>query len=109
MFKAFFKIPASGKIALVTGILGNGIVIAYSLPFFAVPRGSGIRPMGWAALMFLIAFWTLIVGLPFSLISFKSCSKRVSIISLLLSLTPLPLASTLLHLIAAICGLELEP
>jgi len=28
MFDAFFKIPPSGKFALIVGLLGNGIVIA---------------------------------------------------------------------------------
>ena len=109
MFKSFLKIPLFGKIALATGILSNGVVIALSIPFFAVPHGSGIRPMAWAAFMFMIAFWALVVGLPSSIISFRSCSRRVSIVSLILSLSPLPLAVLLLHSIATICGFELEP
>jgi len=109
MFKAFLRIPTFGKIALVAGILGNGIVIAYTIPFLTLAPGTGIRPMGWAALMFLVALGTLIVGVPSSLISFKSCRKRIGFAGLVLSFTPLPLASVLLHLIAKICGLELEP
>ena len=109
MFRAFFKIPPSGKIALIAGFLGNGIVVASEMPLLALAPGTGIRPMGWAVLMFLVAFGTAIVGLPASLISFTSCRKRVGIVGLLLSLTPLPLASVLLHVIARICGLDLEP
>ena len=109
MFQAFLKIPPSGMMALIAGVLGNGVVIAYAIPFLTLAPGTSIRPMAWAALMFLVALVTLIVGLPSALISFFSCSKRVGIAGLLLSLTPLPLASVLLHLIAKICGLELAP
>jgi hypothetical protein len=109
MLQAFFKIPPFGILALIAGLLGNGIVVASEIPLLMLAPGTSIRPMGWAALMFLVALVTLIVGLPSSLISFKSCSKRVSFVALLLSLTPLPLASVLLHLIARICGLDLAP
>jgi len=34
---------------LVVGILGTGFIVFISYPFFFVPRGTGIRPMAWAA------------------------------------------------------------
>ena len=109
LLRIFQKIPLSGRIALGVGIGSNGLVIVFCIPFLAVAGGSGIRPMGWAALMCMIAFWAFVVGVPSSLISFRSCGRRLSILSLLLSITPLPLSMILLHSLAAICGFELEP
>lgn len=101
--------PIAGKISIGVGIIGNGILVLSCLPFFAIPRGTGIRPMSWAMLVAFIAVCTLAVGLPSALISFRSSRRRVSITALVLSITPWPLAVLLLRAIAAVCGLEIEP
>jgi len=96
------------KISIGAGIIGNGLIVLSCLPFVAIPRGTGIRPMSWAVWVFLIALCTLVVGLPSALISFRSSSRLTSILALVLSLSPWPLAGFVLRAIAAMFGLQIE-
>jgi hypothetical protein len=106
---AFLKIPLLGRISLGAGFIGNGLVILSCLLFFDAPHDSSIRTFeaGWALFIDFVAACTLVLGLPSALISFKSCSRRVSIAGLLLSLAPLPIALILMNIIAAVTHLQL--
>ena len=104
------KQPIAGILCLVIGILLNLVVILSSAPFIFVSRGSCIRPMGWAGLMFLVAMSALLLGLPICTISFIIDKKKMwSVVGLILALSPLPLAIMLLYVFAFICGFELAP
>jgi hypothetical protein len=63
--------------------------------------------MAWAGCVIAIAFGAFIVGLPSALVSFRSCSRWVSLTGLLLSVSPWPLSLVLLYGIAAVRGLHI--
>ncbi len=108
-FKAS-KQPIAGILSLVIGVLFNLIVVFSSAPFVFVSRGSHIRPMGWAGLMFLVAMSALLLGLPLCTVSLIVDKKKIwAVIGLILVLSPLPLAVILLNVLAFVCGFELAP
>lgn len=106
--KAFLKIPWSGKITLMIGILGNLTNISLILPFLTLPRGAETRPMMWSALVSLVSLVTFIIGLPAALISSKTCRPSVSLTGAILSLTPYPLTLILIRIIQAVVGFEIS-
>jgi hypothetical protein len=93
----------------VVGMAGTGIVTFISLPFFFVPHGSGIRPMGWAAAVLLLAGGTFLVGLPCSMIGTTSNKRWIGWLGVPLSIAPGPLGFAMLHIAMAIRGFVLEP
>jgi hypothetical protein len=96
-------------LALGTGIIFNLLVLVSTIPFLSVPRGRGIRPMGWAMFVFEMAFLALVIGLPMTIIGFVTeRSRRLNILATCLALTPLPLAIILLRVLAAACGFVCE-
>lgn len=102
-----FRITPVGKISLSAGLVGNGAIIALSLPFLVLPRGAIVGGASWAAPGIVVASCVFIAGLPTALVSFRSCSRWVSITGLLLSVSPWPLSLLLVNLIAAIRGLNI--
>ena len=92
------------------GAFFNLVIVVNAVPFLFVPHGHGVRPMGWAVLMFVTAGAALWLGLPLALLSrLRGERGRLAGWGIVLSLTPLPLALILLHSLSAICGFELEP
>jgi hypothetical protein len=101
------RITPVGKISLTAGLLGNGGIIVICLQLLKVPRGGAVQPMSEAGCVIAIAFCAFIAGLPSALVSFRSCSRWVSLAGLLLSVSPWPLSLVLLYLIAAVRGLHI--
>jgi len=102
--------PLAGILAVSSGLFFCWIVILTTIPFAFVPRGLGIRPMGWASLMFELAGVALIPGLALSTISaILGEPRKLWFWGIVLSLTPLPLSIMLLRLISLVFGVELEP
>jgi hypothetical protein len=87
----------------------NALVIALSLPFYFVPAGDEIRPMGWASTCSTIAFFSLIVIPPFA-VSCMIQHRRFlwPLFSIFLALSPFPLAYFFLHNAAYTKGFTLE-
>ncbi len=56
--------------AFLTGLYSNGYVILLTLPFFALPEGTEIRPMGWPICVILISIIAALFGLIFSILGF---------------------------------------
>ena len=97
--KYFNSLTQSMTWGTAFGVLANLLVIVLNLRFLKVPRGTDYRQMGEAILEGLIAFVTLIVGVP---LSYKKIAgrKQWSILGIMLNLTPMPLGIVLIHLIA---------
>jgi hypothetical protein len=100
-------IPVTGRIAIACGLLGCGLTLYYCYPFIHVPKGTAIRPMGWAMVTTVISFLTLVVSLPSALSALKKDPKWVGFTGLVLGLIPFPLASFLLHFAAYVRGFQL--
>lgn len=103
-----FRITWPGKISLIGGLVGNGAIVAICLPFLLLPRTAILGGMDWAGpgIVIAIAFCTLIASLPTALVSFRSCSRWVSLAGLLLSVSPWPLSLLLVNSIAVLRGLN---
>jgi hypothetical protein len=100
-----FKITLSGKISLIAGIMGNGAIVMFCGPMTMLLPGPIFGRKSWAGSGIIVAFCTLIAGLPSALVSFRTCSRWVSITGLLLSVSPWPVLLLLVYLIAALRGL----
>lgn len=79
-------------------------------PFLSIPKGTWIRPMGWAGLTMLAAFLLMIFSLSKSIAALRRYpSKTVPVVAILFSLVILVTPSYALHTIAYIKGLHLSP
>jgi hypothetical protein len=104
-----FRITPAGKISLAAGLIGNGAIVVLFIPFLLLSRGAIIGSSSWAIAGIAIACCTFIAGLPTALVSLRSCSRWVSLLGLLLSVSPWPLSLLLVNLIAAVRGLHFGP
>ena len=81
------------------------------LPLLWTEAGSIIRTMGEAGAAFLFGSLGFLVGVPIAIQAFRKSSLRskrwLSITVLFLCVTPIPLASITLQIIAGICGFQL--
>ena len=79
-------------------------------PFFRVPAGSSIRPMGWAAFTMMSAFLLMLCSLGTSIASLrKQKNKTGSVLAIILSLTIVVVPGFALHAVAQIKGFSLSP
>jgi len=96
--------------AVLIPLLCDGYVFAQALPFLAVPRGAGIRPMGWVFFTLLLACGMTVFGLVYVTGQFRTQQNKAFCgIGIFLSLLPIPIMMSSLRLMAAIKGFELEP
>lgn len=80
-----------------------------SIQFYFVPSGSHIRPMAWAFWVFCIAVGGF-VALPLVLPAIRRHHRRFwAWLTVVLALTPFPLASAMLHHAARMKGFFLAP
>jgi|GEM_PF-3565824 len=87
----------------------NGLVFLLTIQFYWVPRGLPIRPMGWAYWVFMIAIGGLAV-IPLALPALWRCRRLAwAWFAVALALTPLPLATAMLHHAESVRGFILEP
>jgi hypothetical protein len=106
--QSFWKSRKKSCMAIYLGILPNLVVLVTGLQFFFVPPGSGIRPMGWAALVMLLALSPLAV-IPFSIFAIIKERSVLPIVGILLSFCPSPFGHWLMQFAADRVGFILEP
>jgi len=97
--------------ALALSLATNGCSALAMLPLLAVPRGTAIRPMIIAIIVFVMALVSLLVGVPLSVAALiRRQGKRIPlvIVPFVLNLAVLPVGWLLIYLIAELCGLKLE-
>ena len=107
-YNSFLRTPWIGKKLLLYGVLGNGIIFLYSATYLTVPRGTYIRDMPGALLIFISGIMTFMLTFPISVSSFKTCEKWVGITGIIMSVTPIPVGIVWLNLVAFFCGLKIE-
>jgi hypothetical protein len=88
-------------------LIVNGLVIANSIPFFFLPRGTGVRPMGSGMFLFMLVF----AGFAGIILGMRRCYERMPYqwAVILLGFTPLPLGALLFLIARLICGFVVEP
>jgi hypothetical protein len=87
----------------------NAANFLLSIQFYFVPSGSNIRPMAWASLVGCIAVGGF-VALPFVLPAIRQRHRRFRAwLTVVLAITPFPLASAMLHHAAGMRGFFLAP
>ena len=89
------------------GVAANCYTIWIMLTLFSVPRGAAIRLMGHAATVFMLAFASLVVGVPLSIAGcvYSHRSRRVcGVLGIVLNLVVLPVGFVLLYVVARIAG-----
>ncbi|MEZ6058507.1 MAG: hypothetical protein R3C01_17535 [Planctomycetaceae bacterium] len=95
-------------LAFFVAVVANSGAVGCFLPLLKIEHGSVIRPMGAAGSSFLFVLLGFLVGLPIAtqaiLTSTRRLQRGLSIIVLVLCLTPMPLGGIALHTIARICG-----
>ena len=104
-------VPRFGHLApfgVAVAMLLNLGVLASGYQFVSVTPGAYIRPMGWAGLVFMLGAVGLTVSLPASLVGWLVAKRRrLGLIGVILSMTPVPLGVILLHSFAAWIGFHL--
>lgn len=105
------NISTATMLGLGVGIAANGYAIYTTLMLLSIPRGTAIRPMGLAMLLWQLALGSLLLGVPLSAIGcFQSRgSQRMwAILGILLNLVVLPVGIGLLRGVVHVAGLTLE-
>jgi len=97
------------RLPLWLAIGANVANFLLSIQFYFVPSGAHIRPMAWAFWVFCIAVGGF-VALPLVLPAIRRRQQRFwSWLTVVLALTPFPLASAMLHHAARVRGFFLGP
>jgi len=87
----------------------NAANFLLSIQFYFVPSGARIRPMAWAMWVFCFAVAGFI-ALPLILPAMRKGQRRFwPWLTVVLALTPFPLASAMLHHAAKVRGFFLSP
>lgn len=108
--EGLFQRHRFGLAAVGVAAIAHVLVLAFSVQFFFVSAGAEIRPMGWAAMMFLIAICTFAIAVPTGAIAIKKERPRYfGILGLVLGFTPIGFALFLLNFAARIKGFDLSP
>jgi hypothetical protein len=103
--RMYSRLPWSGQWTLGIGLLGNGLIVVSSLTLLDIPRGTqSVWDMGLVILELCISVPTLALGMLTAAFSFSSCPRWVGVTGMLLSLSPMPLASVLAQFLAYACG-----
>ena len=97
--------------ALVVGIANIGAV-GVIMTLADTPAGAAIRPMGHTMAAAMFALLGLVVGAPLSVAviwTSRGAKRAIGVCLLLASLSPFPLSSFSLHMLAEFCGFTLKP
>jgi hypothetical protein len=89
-------------------LIGNGIAIVLAVSLLPIPAGTGIRPMGHTAMIFLVALAMIGGALPGALIALWRGHWQLGIVGCVLALLPLPLFIASMHLVCNLRHLTLE-
>jgi len=84
----------------------NALVFVNTIQFFSLPRGTGIRPMGWGVWVFMMGgagFLGIILGM---MRRYERMPYQWAVI--IMGFTPVPLGFTMLYIARAICGFIIE-
>jgi hypothetical protein len=97
----------TSRVPLWLAVGANVANFFLSIQFYFVPSGARLRPMAWAFWVLCIAVGGLI-ALPLVLLSIRRDQRRFwSWLTLVLALTPFPLAAAMLHHAAKVRGFSL--
>ena len=110
-FGRFLGLPEKPMVprAALIPLLCDAYVFAQALPFLAVPRGAGIRPMGWVAFALLLALGMTVFEWFYVARQLRTQPNRAFVaLGYALSLLPIPIVLMSLGLMAAIKGFVLE-
>lgn len=105
------NIATTAILGLGVGIASNGYAIYTTLMLLSIPRGTAIRPMGLAMLLWQLALGSLLLGVPLSAIGCyqsRGSQRMWGILGILLNLVVLPVGVGLLWGVAYVAGLTLE-
>jgi hypothetical protein len=95
--------------ALAVVILAHLLVFALGTPFFFVPTGTGIRPMGWPFMLMFVCFLAFLLIVPISICAIiKERPRLVGVLCLAGWITPFFFGIFLLRIAAKIMGFDLE-
>lgn len=97
------------KLPFWIALSANALVLALSVPFYWVPKGTSVRPTAWAFYVFCIAIAAvaaLVINTP---IFNKHRPQWWVWVTIIASVTPLPLSLGILYSAVALGGLLLEP
>lgn len=97
------------RASLAASTLSMLLILGVSWPFFLVEPGSSIRPMGWSALMFILALLNAAIAIPLAVMSLwtEDC-KRLAGFSILWALCPLPAGIAILAIAMKIGGWTMD-
>jgi hypothetical protein len=98
--------------AFAVGAIANILEVANSLRLLERAPAVAIRPMGLVGLMFWIAFFSLVLGGPLSVMAFfkQAPGERWrAVAAFFVNLAPLPLGLITFHAIVDIRGLAPSP
>lgn len=88
----------------------NALTVLYTLSVFLLAdSGISVRPMGWAAMIFMIEFANLLAGIFLLLqdIAQRKIRALYIAVSVVLILSPLPIAMGLFYLLVQVKGLHI--
>ncbi len=88
-------------------LIANALVVISTIQFFFVPRGTGVRPMGYGFLVFMLAA----AGLAGIVLGMRRCYERMPYqwCVIILGFTPLPLSVVMFNVARWLCGFIVEP
>ncbi len=96
--------------ALLLPISSNLYMSIQPLTFLIYPTGTGIRPMGWTAIMFVISITVTVVSLIWAIKRIMQNKKIIfGVMGIIISLLPLFTLLCSFRLIAKLKGLILKP
>ncbi len=94
--------------AIWIGCISHGVQILLAMTLFGFPRGRGIRPMGLAGLLFLVAMTAFFVGIPLTVWELRKGGATAGWIAFVLNITPLLTGYLAMYVVASLWGLVIE-
>jgi len=106
---SYFQKNRIGFAAISVAAFAHFLVILFSMPLFRASKGASIRPMSWAYMITILAFWTFIFVIPTGGVAIKKERPRiVGVIAIVLGLTPYVFALFVLACVVMAKGLYLS-
>ena len=100
--------------ALAAALAANGVAVVAAASLWSVPRGTPVRPMFEAAVIFLAALVAFVVGVPLSVIGLTKARRSprlllLGVLAMTLSATPMFAGAWVWSYIERVHGLVMEP
>jgi hypothetical protein len=107
---SYFQSHRLGLAAIGVSSFTHILILFLSIPFFYVPTGTGIRPMGWTFMMFVISAVNFLIAVPTAASAMKKeRPPLLGKIGYILGFTPLVFAIFLMHFASWVKGFYLKP